>query len=153
MAMTSDRRPRNSPWPNRFTRGIVRVRGIDGGYERGPMDKAKARRLLEARKDVLLQLVRAATEQGSLDEEQRSSAGEMTALEPGDIGTDTHERELGYSVRESAEASLRDVERALERVDQGIYGICPVCGEPIDDARLEAKPEAEFCVKHQPSAA
>lgn len=117
------------------------------------MDAKTAKRLLEARREDLERIARAATEQGSLGEEQRSSAGEISALDPGDIGTDTFERELDYSIRETAEASLRDVELAFERLKNGTYGICPVCNEPIDDARLEAKPEAEYCVKHQPSAA
>ena len=117
------------------------------------MDPKKAQRLLEARREDLQRVARAATEQGALEEEQRSSSGEMTPFDPADIGTDTLERELDYSVRETAEASLRDVELAFERLKNGTYGICPVCREPIDDARLEAKPEAEYCVKHQPSAA
>jgi RNA polymerase-binding transcription factor DksA len=117
------------------------------------MDPAKARKLLEARREDLRSIVRTASEQGGLDEEQRSSAGEMSPFDPGDIGTDTFERELDLSVRETAEASLRDVDAAFGRLEKGTYGICPVCDEPIDDERLEAKPEAEFCVRHQPTAA
>ena len=117
------------------------------------MDPKKARRLLEARREDLRRIVRAASEQGSLDEEQRSSSGEMSPFDPADIGTDTLERELDYSVRETAEASLRDVDAAFDRLEKGTYGICPVCDEPIDDERLEAKPEAEYCVRHQPRSA
>lgn len=117
------------------------------------MDAEKARRLLEARREDLQRIARVAVEQGSLGEEQRPSAGEVTPFDPGDLGTDTFERELDTSVRESAEASLREVELAFERLSAGTYGICPVCNAPIDDERLEAKPEAEYCVKHQPSAA
>jgi DnaK suppressor protein len=42
---------------------------------------------------------------------------------------------------------LADVERALEKLDEGTYGICDVCGEPIAPERLEAMPWATRCVK------
>jgi len=42
--------------------------------------------------------------------------------------------------------SLRATERALAKLDQGTYGICEGCGERIAPARLEAKPEARFCI-------
>lgn len=45
-----------------------------------------------------------------------------------------------------AEAHLADIERALERVRQGSYGICKVCGARIPEGRLEARPTAETCV-------
>jgi RNA polymerase-binding protein DksA len=118
------------------------------------MNADRARELLEARRIDLEGIVRAATEQGSLDQSQTDSTGEATVVDqhPADIATDTLERELDLSVRESAEAGLQDVERALKRIEKGTYGICPVCDAPIPEERLEAKPEAEFCVEHQPSA-
>jgi RNA polymerase-binding transcription factor DksA len=117
------------------------------------MNANRARELLTRRRDDLLRVARAATEQFDLDTE-RTSGGEHTAADQhsADAATDTLERELGLSVRETAEESLRDIEAAFKRLENGTYGICPVCNEPIDDARLEAKPEAEFCVKHQPTA-
>lgn len=45
-----------------------------------------------------------------------------------------------------AEAHLEEVAAALERVADGSYGICAVCGKPIDPARLEARPVARTCV-------
>ncbi len=40
-----------------------------------------------------------------------------------------------------------DVDQALERVDQGTYGICAGCGRPIPDARLDALPSAVVCIE------
>jgi DnaK suppressor protein len=48
------------------------------------------------------------------------------------------------------ESRLERVDRALEKVGDGTYGICDVCGEPIDPRRLEAAPESSTCVNHQP---
>ena len=43
---------------------------------------------------------------------------------------------------------LDDVEHALARLDEGTYGTCEMCGQPIGDARLEAMPAARFCIQH-----
>lgn len=43
---------------------------------------------------------------------------------------------------------LSDVEVALERIDDGTYGTCEVCGAEIAAARLEAMPSTRFCIDH-----
>lgn len=45
--------------------------------------------------------------------------------------------------------SLQQVEEALERLDNGAYGVCESCGQPIDPARLEALPHAARCLDCQ----
>lgn len=45
-------------------------------------------------------------------------------------------------------ALLNDVERALAKIDDGAYGLCETCGEPIAPARLEAMPASRYCVQH-----
>jgi len=52
----------------------------------------------------------------------------------------------------AAEAELDAVEHALERLDDGSYGMCEVCGQAIPDARLEAIPSARLCAKDQAEA-
>ncbi|MCY1532805.1 RNA polymerase-binding transcription factor DksA [compost metagenome] len=46
-----------------------------------------------------------------------------------------------------AEAALRQVGLAKLRLAEGTYGECLRCGEPIERARLQAVPAAEFCLK------
>jgi len=43
------------------------------------------------------------------------------------------------------------INAALAKIESGEYGLCDVCGEPINDARLEAVPTAAFCLKCQKS--
>lgn len=43
-------------------------------------------------------------------------------------------------------SGLRDVEHALEKFGTDRYGLCEQCGRPIAPARLEARPEARFCI-------
>ena len=43
---------------------------------------------------------------------------------------------------------LDDIEHALARMDDGSYGTCEVCGNPISEARLEMLPATRFCIDH-----
>jgi DnaK suppressor protein len=43
---------------------------------------------------------------------------------------------------------LDDVELALTKLDEGVYGVCETCGEPIGEARLEVMPATRFCINH-----
>jgi DnaK suppressor protein len=45
------------------------------------------------------------------------------------------------------EDNLRDIESALQRIEDGSYGICKYCGQPIAEKRLEARPVASACVE------
>ena len=46
------------------------------------------------------------------------------------------------------DAKLGDVERALEKLDEGTYGFCDVCGSVIGSERLETIPWAVRCIDH-----
>lgn len=59
----------------------------------------------------------------------------------------TQERSRLISVVEALRSNLADVDRALGRIDAGTYGSCERCGEPIDPARLEARPWAMLCIE------
>jgi len=43
--------------------------------------------------------------------------------------------------------SLNEVEHAIEKYEAGTYGLCDSCGQPIEQARLEAIPQASLCMK------
>jgi RNA polymerase-binding transcription factor DksA len=61
---------------------------------------------------------------------------------PADSASDTFEREKDLSILEQLEAELAELQAALERIDNGTYGIDEVTGDPIDPERLEAFPTA-----------
>ncbi len=54
--------------------------------------------------------------------------------------------EIRDGLNDEAVSELRDVNRALARLDAGDYGICTNCDEPIDPRRLKALPYVELCV-------
>ena len=68
--------------------------------------------------------------------------------EPVEIGEQAVERE-DEEVLEDLGASglqeIRMIEAALDRIRQGTYGVCAVCGEPIPEERLDAVPQAATC--------
>ena len=51
--------------------------------------------------------------------------------------------------RATNNAALEDVDRALQMLDKGTYGLCEACGKPINPERLEANPAARFCREDQ----
>jgi DnaK suppressor protein len=66
-----------------------------------------------------------------------------------DIGSENFEQEFTLSLMETEESTLDAIERALERLEEGAYGLCEECGCKIPKARLNAIPFAPMCVKCQ----
>ena len=64
-----------------------------------------------------------------------------------DIGTDNFEQEFTLSLLASEEDTLGMIESALERIEDGVYGLCQDCGFSILKTRLNALPYTPFCVK------
>ncbi len=64
-----------------------------------------------------------------------------------DIGTDNFEREFTLTLMESKDLTLEQIEGALERIEDGIYGVCEKCDSRIPKTRLNAIPYAILCVK------
>jgi RNA polymerase-binding protein DksA len=67
--------------------------------------------------------------------------------EPADAGTATFEREKDLSIENNVRDLLHKINRALKRMDDGTYGVCDICGKPIEKARVKALPYADLCIK------
>ncbi len=61
--------------------------------------------------------------------------------------TETLELEKRLSLERRIRDQLAEVEHALRKFKEGSYGLCDVCGQPIDSARLEALPQATLCLR------
>jgi len=109
------------------------------------------RELLDAEHDRLTEVRDDLVARGYGVETEAESIAELSdnAQHQADVGTETFDRERDLSILEQVEAELTDIEHALTRLDDGSYGRCEACAEPIDDARLEALPAARFCLAHQ----
>jgi RNA polymerase-binding protein DksA len=67
--------------------------------------------------------------------------------ESADAGTATFEREKELSIEQNVRDLIAKIERALKRIDNGTFGVCEICGKPIEKARLKALPYADLCIK------
>ena len=104
------------------------------------MDPERARELL-ARERTRIERELATLERGS-------SPGLSEETEPGDEGSeDLYEDERDEGRREDLRSELAAVARAEARLAAGTYGLSIESGEPIPDARLEARPTAERTVE------
>ena len=63
-----------------------------------------------------------------------------------DLGSDSFEQELTLSLVGNEEEVVKQIDLALDRIQEGVYGICEECGKKIPESRLEALPYAALCV-------
>lgn len=66
-----------------------------------------------------------------------------------DQGTDDFDRTISLEVTSKEYAILRQIDRAMEKIEENTYGVCDISGEDIPLARLEAVPYATMTVKAQ----
>ncbi|MFQ6122570.1 MAG: TraR/DksA family transcriptional regulator [Dehalococcoidales bacterium] len=60
--------------------------------------------------------------------------------------TETLELEKRLALEKRIRGHLNEIEHALRKFEEGTYGLCDNCGQPIDPARLEALPQASWCM-------
>ncbi|MBP1156260.1 MULTISPECIES: TraR/DksA C4-type zinc finger protein [unclassified Paenibacillus] len=87
-----------------------------------------------------------------LGDSMRVQTGELSTNDnhPADLGTEMFERGKDIALNENAERHLADANEALQRIEDGTYGVCRNCGTPIPFERLQAVPTAAYCVEHVP---
>lgn len=78
-----------------------------------------------------------------LDERLEGDKGEY-GLGQGDPGI--YEWEMCLALKQRAEEKAASLEAALRKADGGDYGVCEVCGQPIDPARLAILPHTKRCI-------
>jgi DnaK suppressor protein len=104
------------------------------------MDNDVAEILRTKKADILRQLSGIAAPQGELGSISFGKrVGEGTSM--------AVDRLSQVAVHDKLQVTLADVERALEKLEDGTYGRCDVCGRPVGDERLEALPWAVLCVE------
>jgi DnaK suppressor protein len=73
-------------------------------------------------------------------------AGDGAGNDQADVGSTTFERDHEMSLANNARTMLSQTQRALARIDDGTYGVCESCGQPIGKMRLMAFPRATLCL-------
>lgn len=105
-----------------------------------PSELEAIRRELEARRDDTRARVAALAKRP----ERGAAQGFGKRIGDGTVEAISRLTEIG--VGGSLETALARTERALAKLDEGTYGRCDACGEPIAAARLRAMPESVLCV-------
>lgn len=93
----------------------------------------------------------ASSDKFGLDEEwSNESVGELSNYDnhPADTGTELFERGKDLALSEHTERELAEIQRSLEKIEDGTYGTCEQCGKAIPLERLEAHPTAQRCIEH-----
>jgi DnaK suppressor protein len=73
-------------------------------------------------------------------------AGDGAGHDQADMGATSFERDHELTVLNNERDKLAQIERALTRIDDGTYGVCESCGNPIGKMRLMAFPRATLCM-------
>ena len=113
------------------------------------LDKEFVEKQRERLEELRAELVRIVE---GLEEDQQDrgeSEGDMTENDSGDMSQSLFTREMDATVEQTMEKRLESVDRALQKVEEGTYGVCDDTGEPIPRGRLEAMPEAIYTVEAQ----
>lgn len=113
----------------------------------------KTAQLEHFRKRLEEEQTRLSQERGDFGAEDPQSPGHFTPVYPesGSNSEDDNAMEVAEfaddaSIEARVESELRDVEQALKAIDNGTYGVCKYCGQPIDEKRLEARPASSSCI-------
>jgi len=90
-------------------------------------------------------------EMRSLLEEAGKTVSEMTAdttnfPDPNDRATQESDRNFELRIRDRERRLINKIKEALERIDDGSFGVCEVCGEDISEGRLRARPVTTLCI-------
>jgi RNA polymerase-binding protein DksA len=80
---------------------------------------------------------------GSLEDETGESGSPDN--HPADTATETVDREIDYTLEENSGNVLREIDAALKRIEDGTFGACATCGNPIELERLEYLPWSTQC--------
>jgi RNA polymerase-binding transcription factor DksA len=115
------------------------------------IDTAAYRTQLEEEKARLLHAVGFLVKEnpGSMSDELGELADGGTDNHLGDMASVMFDRELDEGLEEGAKGALVEIDAALQRIEDGTYGICEGCGKPIATERLSALPWARLCIDDQ----
>lgn len=78
--------------------------------------------------------------------ESSREMGQNGTQDIGDEAANIYNKQILLSLNENERMRLQEVDEALDRIENGAYGICEECGGPISLKRLEVRPVAKYCV-------
>jgi RNA polymerase-binding protein DksA len=107
------------------------------------------RRLLKLKEDY--QREKEALEGECLHHSPKDQSSNLSAytIHIADIAGEAYEQEKEIGIVESLSSTLYEIDEALRRMDEGMFGVCEECKEEINPERLETLPFARLCIDCQ----
>ncbi len=86
----------------------------------------------------------------ALKKSRLDASGDLSSMpiHMADLGSDNFEQEFSLELMDSERKLLVEINDALDRIENGTYGICEGTGKPIAKARLEAQPWARYSIEY-----
>ena len=90
-------------------------------------------------------------ERDTLNKSQRDSSGDLSgySFHMADQATDNFDTEFSLDIASNEQRFLNEIDGALKRIEEGVFGICEQCEKPIALKRLKVVPYARCCIKCQ----
>ncbi|OHB30403.1 MAG: hypothetical protein A2X84_08080 [Desulfuromonadaceae bacterium GWC2_58_13] len=107
------------------------------------MDEAQTKQakenLLKMRREVMQEVQKASAASREMGQDGVPDIGDMSA--------NTYSRDVLLNLSEAQRQKIRDIDAALDRLAQGVYGVCIRCEEEIDQRRMEVRPFSRYCIE------
>jgi DnaK suppressor protein len=143
-------KPARKPWivaPAPAAAPVVRKPPMKCPLSKAELDEFR-KMLIDKRRALLGDMTGMEAETFRTNRQERSGDLSNIPIHPADVGTDNFEQEFTLGLLESERTLLREIDEALDRIEQGTYGVCLGTGEAIDKARLRARPWAKYCIAY-----
>ena len=108
------------------------------------------KKLILNKKEEILEGIKHISED-TLKKSQKEAAGDISSYtyHMADVATDTYDREFSLGLASTGREALYELDDAMKKIEDGIFGICEECKGGIAKNRLKVVPHARFCVKCQ----
>ncbi len=120
----------------------------NAGLKTDALEKYKAKLLqLQTRLNGDIQQL----QDDSIKKSQRDLTGELSgySMHIADAGADDFDRTISLSVMGSEQEILYEIDGALKRIEDKVFGLCEICEKPLPLKRLDAIPYATLCIRCQ----
>jgi len=87
----------------------------------------------------------------ALKKSRQDASGDLSnvPIHMADVGTDNYERDIMIELIQNGEEGVRNIDTALEKIEDGTFGVCELCAKKINKERLKAVPYAKLCIDCQ----
>ena len=113
------------------------------GSSEGKLSKAQLKKFKDLLESKRMEIIRKA--QQTLDEDMTLDANDLP--DEMDLASSEYLQSFTFRLRGREKVFLDKIQKALEKIENGSFGVCDDCGERISVKRLEARPETTLCIR------